>query len=95
MDYGVDPKPEWERLCTIEPKLIDLFNKAKREATNLRNRFRSEPYSRLDKYKVYGRYKQEIGEVAGWQAERDELKTSDAYDMTYWECSICRDSCRF
>ena len=26
MDYGVDPKPEWERLCTIEPKLIDLFN---------------------------------------------------------------------
>ena len=63
-------KEEWSRLCSIEPRLITLFETAKQEATYLQGRFDIEPNAYADKYRIYGLYKERIEALAGRYADQ-------------------------
>jgi len=67
----------WEKLIEIEPRLKDLYNKARA----IRRK-----YKKLDVFRVWcGRngLKSEMCRLVGWEAKKPEICNCECYDLAY------------
>ena len=60
----------WERMTQVEPRLVSLVARARR------NRPR-----RRDFWRTYESYKRELKTLAGWHAGHRALRSIDAFDI--------------